>query len=154
MIISVVGIPGRVVPALIADRYTGPLNIYIFWTLGTTISIFCWLVVDGINSTYAWSAIFGFFASGLMSLLPASVTSLCKDMSRVGTRLGMVFTLCTIPSLTGSPLAGKIIQEMDGKYFGAQIWGGLCMLIGAGFLIATSWAVRRDGKRLAAQETA
>lgn len=154
MIISVVGIPGRVVPALIADRYTGPLIIYIVWTLGTAISIFSWIVVHSVTATYVWSAFFGFFAAGLMSLLPATAGSLCKDMSKVGTRIGMVLTLCTIPSLTGSPLAGQIIQSMDDDYLGAQIWGGLCMLLGAGFLGATAWASRREERRAQALQSA
>ncbi|KAK0387505.1 hypothetical protein NLU13_5818 [Sarocladium strictum] len=147
MIISVVGIPGRMVPALIADRWTGPLLIYIVWTLGAAISIFAWIAVRSVTATYAWSAFFGFFSSGLMSLLPATATSLCKDMSKVGTRMGMIFTICAIPSLTGAPLAGRIVQAMDGDYLGAQIWGGLSMVVGATLLGATAWASRREERR-------
>lgn len=149
MIINVAGISGRIVPAFIADRWIGPLNTYIPQTLGTAICIFAWTAVDSVTGAYIFVAFLGHFAAGLMSLLPAAAAGLTADMGKVGTRIGMIFTLVSIPSLTGSPLAGKLIQTMDGNFLGAQIWGGISMLLGAGFLAAASWAKTRDTRRAA-----
>jgi hypothetical protein len=42
LIINGVGIPGRLVPALIADKYLGPVNVFIpvMFIAGTVL--FCW----------------------------------------------------------------------------------------------------------------
>lgn len=83
---------------------------------------------------YAFAAIYGFFASAIQSLFVASLAGLTNDLSKLGTRMGMVFSVVAFACLTGSPIAGALIQAADGTYLGAQIWGATAMLLGAASL--------------------
>lgn len=127
--------------------------MFAVWTLATGICIFSWMAIHSVTATYVWAFFFGNFGAGIMSLFPAAASTLCKDPRKVGGRIGLVFTLVSVPSLTGAPLAGKLIQVSNGSYTGAQIWGGLCMILSTGLLIAASsansqgerwWMLRRS----------
>jgi hypothetical protein len=48
--------------------------------------------------------------------------------------MGMVFSVVAFASLTGSPIAGALIQADGGKYVGAQVWAATSMLLGAAAL--------------------
>ncbi|KAL7925945.1 major facilitator superfamily domain-containing protein [Trichoderma austrokoningii] len=144
MIINVVGVPGRLVPAYLADRYFGAVNVFIPTILGTAICIFAWAGVDSLSGDYAWVAFFGYFGAGVQALFPATTASLTKDLSKAGIRIGMIFTIISVAALTGPPLAGKLIVVANGRYIGSQIWGGVCLLIGAAFLMAARWTKERE----------
>ncbi|PTB41165.1 hypothetical protein M441DRAFT_80572 [Trichoderma asperellum CBS 433.97] len=109
MIINVVGVPGRLIPAYLADRYFGAVNVFIPTIIGTAICIFAWAGVDSITGDYAWVAFFGYFGAGVQALFPATTASLSKDLSKAGIRIGMIFTIISVAALTGPPLAGKLI---------------------------------------------
>lgn len=144
MIINVVGVPGRLIPAYLADRYFGAVNVFIPTIISTAICIFAWAGVDSIRGDYAWVAFFGYFGAGVQALFPATTASLTKDLSKSGVRIGMVFSIISIAALTGPPLAGKLIVVANGRYIGSQIWGGVCLLIGAAFLVAARWTKERE----------
>jgi hypothetical protein len=52
----------------------------------------------------------------------------------------MVFSIISVACLTGPPLAGKLIQVGGGRYIGAQVWGGTCLLLGGGILVGAKLA--------------
>jgi hypothetical protein len=47
----------------------------------------------------------------------------------------MVFSVVAFASLTGSPIAGAIVQACGGSYLGAQLWAASAMLLGAAALV-------------------
>ena len=55
----------------------------------------------------------------------------------------MVFSVVAFASLTGSPIAGALIQADGGTYLGAQTWAATSMLLGA--LALTIARVGRTG---------
>lgn len=57
-----------------------------------------------------------------LSLQQSLFAALTKDLSSLGTRMGMVVA---VASLTGSPTAGAFIDNNRGRYLGAQLWGFL-----------------------------
>ncbi|KAM0256611.1 hypothetical protein ACHAQJ_004898 [Trichoderma viride] len=144
MIINAVGVPGRLVPAYLADRYFGAVNMFIPTILATAICIFAWAGVTSITGDYVWAVFFGFFGAGVQGMFPATTAGLTKDLSKSGVRIGMIFTIISIAALTGPPLAGKLIIVANGSYIGSQIWGGVCLIIGALFLMGASWASQRE----------
>ena len=81
-----------------------------------------------------FAAIYGLFASAIQSLFAVSLAALTDDLSKLGTRMGMVFSVVAFASLTGSPIAGALIQADGGTYLGAQIWAATSMLLGAAAL--------------------
>lgn len=140
MIINAVGIPGRLVPAYLSDKYFGAVTVFIPTILGAAICVFSWAGVDSLGGLYGWILFIGYFAAGIQSLFPSTLAGLSKDLSKNGTRIGMIFTIISIAALTGPPLAGKLIQVGNGSYLPAQIWGGACLCVGAALLTGARWA--------------
>lgn len=144
MIINAVGIPGRLIPAFLADRFFGAVNVFIPTILAAAVCIFAWSGVNSITGDYIWVIFFGYFGAGIQGMFPATTAGLTKDLSKSGVRIGMIFSIISVASLTGPPLAGKLVVVAHGSYIGAQIWAGVCLVIGALFLIAARWASKRE----------
>lgn len=138
LLMNGVGVPGRVVPAIIADRYCGALNIFIPTVLASGILLYAWHGVVSEQGMWAFATVYGYFGAGVQSLFPASLSNLTppEEMSKVGVRIGMVFSIVSLAALSGPPIAGALIDNEDGGYLGAQMFGGTVMVLGAGFLIA------------------
>lgn len=134
------GVPGRVIPAILADRYLGSLNCFIPTITCSAILLYCWIAIDSVSGMWVFVAIFGYFGAGVQSLLPASLSSLTEDLSKMGVRTGMVFTIVGFASLSGPPIAGQLIVQRDGNYLGAQLFGGTTMIGGALFMLAARTA--------------
>lgn len=128
-----VGIVGRLVPNTIADR-VGPINVFVPVAAMCGICILCWQAVDTTTGLYVWSCFYGMVAGGIQSLFPAGLSSLSTDVRKAGVRIGMVFTTVSFATLAGPPIAGAIITAAGGKYFGAQIFAGVTLVLGTGFM--------------------
>jgi peptide chain release factor 1 len=136
------GLPGRLIPAYLADRYFGALAVFVPTIFLTGLCVFLWATVSSVTGEFIWVAFFGLFGGGVQSLFPTALAGLTKDLSKRGTRIGMVFSIVSVACLTGPPLAGKLVDASDGKYIGAQVWGGSCLVLGAGILSA-AWLASR-----------
>ncbi|KAF2731129.1 MFS monocarboxylate transporter [Polyplosphaeria fusca] len=135
LILNGMGVPGRLIPALIADRLLGPVYTYAAVVLCAAIVLFGWIGVSSTPGLIAFTVVYGFFGGGVQSLFPAALTSLTTDLSKAGIRIGMMFCVISVASLTGPPIAGALIQKGGDGYMGAQVWGGLSMVVGSGFLV-------------------
>ncbi|TFB06569.1 hypothetical protein CCMA1212_001297 [Trichoderma ghanense] len=127
MIINAVGIPGRLIPAFLADRFFGAVNVFIPTILAAAVCIFAWSGVNSITGDYIWVIFFGYFGAGIQGMFPATTAGLTKDLSKSGVRIGMIFSIISVASLTGPPLAGKLVVVAHGSYIGAQIWAGVLL---------------------------
>jgi MFS family permease len=129
-ILSAGSVFGRLVPNFIADR-TGPLNILIPCTLCAGILCFIWIAIDNHAGTIVFAVLYGFFSGTYVSVPPACVSMMTKDMSMIGTRLGMNFFFTGLGVLIGTPVAGAIITRQGGSYLGAQIFAGVAVFLAA-----------------------
>ncbi|KAK7404100.1 hypothetical protein QQX98_010115 [Neonectria punicea] len=141
LVINAVGIPGRMIPAYLADRHFGAINVFIPTILAAGLCTFLWSQVRSLAGDYVWVVCFGYFGAGIQSLFPSTTAGLTKDLSKNGTRIGMIFTIISVAALTGPPLAGKLMEVTGGRYLAAQMWGGACLLLGCGLLIAAKLAL-------------
>ena len=132
---NAVGIPGRIVPAVLADRWLGPVNTLILFVILSGVLVYCWAAVHTLSGLWAFVIIYGFFGAGVQSLFPPALGSLTPDLSKLGIRIGMVFSIISIGCLTGPPIAGAFIQADHGDYLYAQMFGGSIMMFGAALLI-------------------
>ena len=146
LVINAVGIPGRLVPAFVADKYIGAVNTFIPVVIGAAICQFAWIGVHDVPGDFAWVAVYGLFGAAIQGMFPATSAALSKDLSKSGTRIGMLFTIVSIAALTGPPVAGKLIEACDGRFLAAEIWGGSCLVLGATLLVAASWGSLRKEK--------
>ena len=124
------------IPAYLADRHFGAISVFIPTILSSALCIFLWAKVHTLTADYVWVIFFGYFGAGIQGLFPATLAGLTQDLSKNGTRIGMIFTIISIAALTGPPLAGKLMEVTGGKYLAAQMWGGTCLVLGAGLLVA------------------
>ncbi|KAL8928611.1 MAG: hypothetical protein Q9208_001845 [Pyrenodesmia sp. 3 TL-2023] len=140
LIMNGVGLIGRLVPAYFADRYFGPLNTLIPFVFVSGLLIFCWAAVTSKSGLVGFSVVYGLFAAGIQSLFPATTSSLTTEIKKTGVRMGMIFSIVSFASLTGSPLAGALIQKRNGSYLYAQMFAGSVMFCGCLTLVAARLA--------------
>ena len=133
---NAVGMPGRLVCGLTADRLLGPINTLAPVAMISGILLYCWAAVDSLGALFAFCVIYGFFAAGIQSLFPAACASLTSDLSKMGVRTGMCFTVVSIACLTGPPIAGALIQKDQGGFLFAQVFGGSAFIGGSLTLVA------------------
>ena len=142
LIVNGVGIPGRLVPAYLADRYFGTLNVLIPTIFLCAACLYLWATVHSLTEDCVWAVFFGLFGAGIQGMFPSSLAGLTNDPSKNGTLIGMVFTIVSVACLTGPPLAGGLVQAAGGKYIAAQAWGGSCLVLGGLILVAAKLATR------------
>ncbi|OCL12190.1 MFS transporter, MCP family, solute carrier family 16, member 10 [Glonium stellatum] len=146
VILNGVGVPGRLLPGLLADRYFGVLNVFVPLLLLTTIITYCWLAISSSTSLFIFSCFYGFFSGAFQSLMPTTIASLTKDLDRLGTRLGMCFSTLSFAALASPPISGAILAADGGNYYHAQIWAGTLALVGTCLVAAAR--VSRFGWKL------
>ncbi|PWY67567.1 MFS general substrate transporter [Aspergillus heteromorphus CBS 117.55] len=130
LVMNGIGLLGRLIPNLMADRYTGPLNMLIPFSLVTGIVAFCWAAVHTYDELYAFSAFYGLAAAGIQSLFPATLSTLTTDLKKTGVRMGMVLSVVAVAALIGTPIAGALVQRDDRQYLYAQMFMGSAILAG------------------------
>lgn len=129
LVINGVGIPGRLIPNHLADRF-GTFNAFVPTSGIAGICVLSWMAVKNTTGLYVWCAFYGMTAGGIQSLFPAGLSSLTTDVRKAGVRMGMVFTIVSFATLAGPPIAGAIITASGGSYYGAQAFAGASLLLG------------------------
>ena len=139
-----VSVIGRILPALVADYYAGPVIMYVLFSAAAGVTMYSWIAVDSLGGLIAFAAVYGFFGAGVQGLFGAAAASLTPDLRKIGVRIGMVVTAGSIPCLTGSPLAGGLIQLRHGGYLYTQIFGGTSLVLGATLVLGAYLMVPRS----------
>ena len=88
IILNASATPCRVIPAYFADRFYGPLNVMIPFSLFTAITALSWIAIDSRGGLTAFAVAYGIITSGTLTLFPQVIVSLTKDQSHIGTRYG------------------------------------------------------------------
>ena len=133
---NAIGVPGRILCGLTADRLLGPVNTLAPVSFLAGMLLFCWAAINDIGALFVFCVIYGFFGAGVQSLFPAACASLTTDLKKMGVRTGMCFTVVSIASLTGPPLAGALIELDHGRFLYAQMFGGSAFVLGSSTLVA------------------
>ena len=158
---------GRVGSGMMA-HYLGSIVTWGLCALSSGILCLCWISIETKASFIAFSVFWGkqsppaaavlcpfplqlltfgplgFLSAALVTLPSAAFANICPDMSRLGTRIGMSWSVSSIATLIGSPIAGALLRTKDGEtdFLGVQLWAGVCLLVGAGCLLVL-WVVTR-----------
>lgn len=136
LIANGLGIPVRPFVGYIADNYFGPINVYMVALTCLGIVTYSWIAVSTRVGMYVWAAIYGTAVGGSQGTFVGALTSLTDDPQKMGTRYGMISTLCAFAVLAGPPTAGAIIERSGGDWLWAQVWGGTIGVCGAMSIIA------------------
>lgn len=138
---NAVGIPGRILPSIVADRYLDPVTMILISSVTGGAIIFSWSAVHSLSGLWIFASFYGSFSAGIFSLFPACLASLSPDFQKRGVRMGMGFSIAGVASLTGTPLGGALVQVGHGNYFSAQMWAGASLIVAAIFLVATRFVI-------------
>lgn len=167
-------LPGRFLPALLSDRCIGPLNTIIPAAFLSSAVIWLWAASSAHPNQASLTAIacfYGFVSAGVQVLYAPTVYSFCLDpaapgsvdgdgeaapqlvLHKMGIRAGGIFSCIGLACLIGTPIGGALIsyrvdRGSDQPFLGAQIFAGVCLLVGGGFLLASrvlkvGWAAKR-----------
>ena len=158
-------LPGRFLPALISDRCIGPLNTIIPSVFLSSAVIWLWAASgEHRGSLIVIACFYGFVSAGIQVLYAPTVYSFCLEpvsgrsniidaegvnqestrlaMDRVGIKAGGIFTCIGLACLISLPIGGALInyrtsRGMTQPYLGAQIFAGVCLLVGGCLLLGS-----------------
>jgi MFS family permease len=116
-------------------------------SLVSGLILFCWAGVSNHTEVVVFDVFYGFIMAAAQGMFPPSLGSLTENLSKMGVRMGMVFSICGFAVLIGNPLAGALITLNGGRYLYAQMFAGGAMTLGVAFLTAarvlkSGWSVR------------
>ncbi|KAK1855167.1 MFS monocarboxylate transporter [Colletotrichum chrysophilum] len=138
LVMNAVGIPARILLAVLSDKFIGPMRTLILTTFFSGLLLYCWVSVNSEGRLFAFCIIYGSFAGGVQSVFPAACSGLTTDLKKMGMRTGMVFTVVSVACLTGPPLAGALIERGNGDFLYAQVFGGSALMGGTLVLLAVA----------------
>ncbi|EKM75508.1 hypothetical protein AGABI1DRAFT_46358 [Agaricus bisporus var. burnettii JB137-S8] len=129
---------GRIAPAHLSDTI-GHFNLLAPAALLSGLStLFIWPNVKNMAGLIAFAAIYGFVSGAFISVLTPAVASI-SERGRVGTRMGMLYSVISVPSLVGSPAAGALLANNSSHPFRHMtIFSGCTVVVGS-FVI---WGAR------------
>ncbi|KAK1142186.1 hypothetical protein N8T08_008112 [Aspergillus melleus] len=144
-ILNAASLPGRILPGYLGDKF-GRFNVMIVMCTLSAISILVlWLpgtlLAPGSAAIYVvFVLLYGFASGAFVGMVPALLSQISADVSKIGVRQGVLFTCLSIASLTGSPIAGAILNRQHGTYWGLQVFAG-AMMAGSVFFFAATRVV-------------
>ncbi|KAI1502528.1 major facilitator superfamily domain-containing protein [Biscogniauxia marginata] len=139
---------GRLLPNFVAD-HLGSLNMLIATTFGASVMVFGWFGVKDLAGIVVFALLYGFFNGGMTSLPQSAIISLTTDMSRLGTRMGMVFVLVGLAVLVGNPIAGAILRSSSdvASWYGLMAFTATTLFVGSAiFLLSQVFHLRQQNK--------
>jgi MFS family permease len=79
-------------------------------------------------SMFAYGLVFGFFAGGVISLLPTVCAEL-YGIKKIGTVIGILYTGTAAGNLLGAPIGG-FLYDGTGEYYASIAVAGIFMVLG------------------------
>ncbi len=73
-------------------------------SLFTGIILLFWALVKTYAGVLGFDVIYAFIMASAQGMFPPSLGSLTSDLSKMGVRMGMVFSLCGFALLAGQPI--------------------------------------------------
>ena len=140
---------GRLIPAAFSDYYGGADMLLIAQALVGVLGLH-WITVATVGG-FVEFIIFVGFISGMVATLPATVIPyICPAPETLGTRIGMIYGAAGFGVLIGNPVALAATGDMSRRerFLGAQLWMGLCALVGAALFILPSKSAKKNRKAI------
>ena len=138
---SATNLIGRLLPGVISDACTGPLNLVIPSCVISAIfsAVWIWSTTEG--ALIAVASFYGFSSGGIQALFsPAMHSFSMDDHENMHAKGGLFLTVVSFGALTGSPIGGKLVGDFGQKgYLGAQLFSSCSMLLAAILLIAARY---------------
>lgn len=160
---------GRLTSGVIA-HFLGAIVTWILCAFSSGILALCWISIEKESTFIAFSVLWGmssfsfaclglytcanarllgFFSAALVTVPSAAFANITPDLSRLGTRLGMSWSVSSIATLIGAPIAGALLKKKDGRtdFIGVQVWSGVCLMVGTSWLAVLYIATVRTQRK-------
>lgn len=131
LIMNAASLPGRVLPAMLADR-VGNLSIIVPATLLAGAATLAWSRVHDAGGLVAAAVLLGFASGAIQAVVPGVVVFLCPDLRRLGRNVGLMLAASGVGLLVGSPVAGVILEH--GGFWGVFVFAGVIVMAAAGLM--------------------
>lgn len=105
-----------------------------------------WITVATLGGFIEFLVFIG-ITSGMVATLPATVIPfISPDADNLGTRIGLIYGAAGLGALIGNPVALAATGDVSTRegFVGAQIWQGVCALIGAALFVLPSRHAKRN----------
>jgi MFS family permease len=114
---------GRILPGILADKF-GAMNTLCVVTVLAGAFAYAWIAIDNLAGLIVFGIIYGFLSGAVVSLPPQVLVRLVPNMQLVGTWMGMSLCVAALGILIGSPIAGTIIDVVEGHFSHMLILSG------------------------------
>ncbi|KAI0686578.1 major facilitator superfamily domain-containing protein [Earliella scabrosa] len=147
---------GRTLPVALAPRL-GVYNLLLGALLTSAALIFAIFGATATPGAVVVAVLFGFSSGAYVSLIPPLLGMLCADMSELGLRMGLAFSIVGVSNLLGTPIFGALLdtgarrgQQDDPAadeglmWWKALLFAGVCIVAGfACMTVSRTLFVRR-----------
>ncbi|KAL1968264.1 hypothetical protein VTN77DRAFT_2099 [Rasamsonia byssochlamydoides] len=148
VVMNIYNLMGRAIGNLLSGCSFGPMNTLTGACFIVAAAIFMEITTNTEGATYSLACLYGFVAAAIQSLHVGAIFNFCgTDRTKIQTKMGFTFTLISIAALTGAPLAGYLIDLNHGKYFYAQLFSGMCLIMSAILLLSARLGKKRCANR-------
>lgn len=140
---------GRFVPAWLNDFYGGA-DMLLFAQVLIGILGLHWITIATLGGLVEWLIFVGIF-SGMVATLPAvTIPFISPNPDTLGTRIGFIYGAAGLGALVGNPIAFAATGNTSVRhgFLGAQLWMGLCGLLGAAWFIVPGRSAKRNRKAM------
>ncbi|KAH3911132.1 hypothetical protein HBH56_140990 [Parastagonospora nodorum] len=139
---------GRLTSGVIA-HFAGAIVTWILCVFASGVLALSWISIEKESTFIAFSILWGFFSAALVTVPSAAFANITPDLSRLGTRLGMSWSVSSIASLIGAPIAGALLKKKDGRtdFIGVQVWSAVCLMLGTMWLVVLYVVTVRTQKK-------
>lgn len=143
---------GRIVSGLIGDSF-GRFDILIISTIACSIIVYSTIAAVHLTGSsitaplFLIASFYGFASGAFFTCQTVVVTQFSTDQRKVGTWIGMLYAIVSIPALFGPPIGATIFQNHG--FPPALIFSATVIMGGAGFLTMSRLSVEtRLNKRI------
>jgi len=128
---------GRIIGAVVAAPL-GVMNLVAFSTIACSVMIYSMLGAHDIASFTVVTALYGMFSGGYITFLGPMLSSLSKDVTEIGARMGIAFSISGFGALIGAPINGALVTTKSGYVWWRPIVfsGTMCLAGSAAFAVS------------------
>lgn len=95
----------------VVSAYVGIPNTIIGYSFISSAVIFSMIGLRSVASVALIGIGYGYFSGGFIAITPPLVSYLTPEISDIGARMGMLFTISGIGSLLGAPICGAVLTS-------------------------------------------
>jgi len=133
-ILNAANLFGRTIPPAFAPTF-GVYNMFISFTVAMGIALLCMAAIKNVTGVVLVAIFYGFLGGGAVSLAPAALGVLARNVDEVGARIGFGLGVCGIMALFAQPISGALLTGQL-QWLHAILFAGITIVVSAIFILA------------------